>query len=92
MRRGSPRATKVGLSPAPKTALAAGAGFLAALIVVNLIGVGKTLVYVVLGTGLWLALLQSGVHATIAGVLLAFTVPAASFINAHIIPVNGGHA
>lgn len=62
-------------------ALAAGAGFLAALIVVNLIGVGKTLVYVVLGTGLWLALLQSGVHATIAGVLLAFTVPAASFIN-----------
>jgi NhaA family Na+:H+ antiporter len=63
------------------SALAAGAGFLAALIVANLMGVGRTLVYVVLGMGLWLALLQSGVHATIAGVLLAFTVPATSFIN-----------
>lgn len=62
-------------------ALAAGAGFLAALVVANLIGVGKTLVYALLGIGLWLAFLLSGVHATIAGVLLAFTVPARSFIN-----------
>src|SRR5918993_1036324 len=63
------------------TALGVGAVFLAALVVANLIGVGRMLVYVVLGVGLWLCFLLSGVHATIAGVLLALTVPAVSFIN-----------
>jgi Na+:H+ antiporter, NhaA family len=62
-------------------ALGVGGLFLAALIVANLIGVGRTLVYALLGVGLWLTFLLSGVHATIAGVLLAFTVPASSFIN-----------
>ena len=62
-------------------ALAVGAAFLIALVAANLAGVGKPLPYALLGIGLWLCFLQSGVHATIAGVLMAMTVPASSFID-----------
>ena len=57
-------------------ALGIAAGFLVALIVVNQLGIQRTAVYVLLGIGLWLAVLKSGVHATVAGVLLALTIPA----------------
>jgi len=57
--------------------LAVGAGFMVALIASNLLGVRNVVWYAMLGIGgLWLAFLMSGVHATIAAVLAAFTIPA----------------
>ena len=47
----------------------------AVLVVQNLRGVMRLTSYLVFGLIMWAAVLKSGVHATIAGVLLAFTIP-----------------
>ena len=39
------------------------------------IGISRAIVYFVLGLAFWVAILQSGIHATIAGVILGFMVP-----------------
>jgi NhaA family Na+:H+ antiporter len=57
-------------------ALAVAAVFMVALIILNWGQVRQPLPYIVLGIGLWLAFLQSGIHPTIAGVLLAMAIPA----------------
>jgi len=59
-------------------ALLIAAIILGVLITLNLTGIRQPLPYFLLGTLLWLALLKSGVHATLAGVLTAFTIPALS--------------
>ncbi len=45
------------------------------LISFNLGGIRRPLPYLLLGVILWIAMLKSGVHATLAGILLAFTIP-----------------
>ena len=48
---------------------------LAALIAMNRVGVSRPLPYVLGAIGLWWCMLHSGVHATVAGVVAAFTIP-----------------
>jgi NhaA family Na+:H+ antiporter len=55
--------------------LAAGVA-IAALFVLNRTGVTRIAPYILIGTALWVLVLKSGVHATLAGVVTAFFVPA----------------
>jgi NhaA family Na+:H+ antiporter len=50
-------------------------GVFAGLILLNRLGVQRLVLYIIPGILMWYFLLQSGVHATIAGVLLAFAIP-----------------
>jgi len=53
-----------------------GGGLYAFLWCLNLLKMRSVPVYLILGLFLWYALLKSGVHATLAGILLALTIPA----------------
>lgn len=53
-------------------------GVVGILTLLNLIGVRKLLPYILLGIVLWYLVYNSGVHATIAAVVFAFTIPIAS--------------
>ena len=47
----------------------------------NRLGVRHPLPFALIGVVLWITVLQSGIHATIAGVLLAFMIPSRTAIN-----------
>ena len=56
-------------------ALALGGVALIALLVLNLAGVTRIAGYLLVGALLWLCVLKSGVHATLAGVAVALAIP-----------------
>lgn len=58
--------------------LGAAAAVLVALTLIGRARVGSSLPYILLGILLWFFVLKSGVHATLAGVALAMTVPMTS--------------
>ncbi len=58
------------------TPLAVAGVLFAVLMAFNMSGIRKTLPYFIVAVLLWYALLQSGVHATLAGILGALSVPA----------------
>lgn len=55
--------------------LALSLGVFAVLMVLNKLKVNSLVFYLIGGAFMWYFMLKSGVHATIAGVLLAFTIP-----------------
>lgn len=65
-------------------ALALASVGIAALAILNARGVVRTAPYVLVGLFIWVCVLKSGVHATLAGVVTALAVPLAR-------PADGGH-
>lgn len=65
-------------------ALALAAAGIAFLTILNAKGVTRTAPYILVGLFIWVCVLKSGVHATLAGVATALAVPLAR-------PVGGGH-
>jgi len=56
-------------------ALSMAISFTIILFALNYFGVKRISIFIIIGIALWLAVLKSGVHATIAGIVIALTIP-----------------
>ncbi len=63
----------------------------AACVAANLSGVVRLRVYIALGVLLWLSMLQSGIHATLAGLILAIAMPSRAVLEPHLFLKGGRH-
>jgi NhaA family Na+:H+ antiporter len=70
------------------TALVVAAALVLAAVALRLLRVHWLPIYVVLGTGCWLALHESGVHATIAGVAFGLLAPARPIADERVSPAE----
>jgi NhaA family Na+:H+ antiporter len=68
------------------SSLLAAGGSLVALLIINRRGITRIAPYLLIGLVLWVAVLKSGVHATLAGVVLAFFIPLKN-INTGVSPL-----
>jgi NhaA family Na+:H+ antiporter len=66
------------------TWLAIALGLLAAMVVARVLRIWTVVVYAILGVGVWFALLESGVHATLAGVAIGMLAPARPLLNEEV--------
>ncbi len=73
-------------------ALGAAGLLVGGLIVLNRLGARSALWYLIVGVGLWYAMMLSGVHATLAGVLVAMCVPARAKFNEDAFVANAEEA
>lgn len=66
-------------------ALAAGLGGIAGVIVMARLGIRSIPAYTIVGTGVWFAFHESGVHATIAGVILGLLTPVRPWVGESLL-------
>ncbi|KLU17013.1 MULTISPECIES: Na+/H+ antiporter NhaA [Xenorhabdus] len=57
------------------TALGLATAMIGLLVWMNWKGIAKTSAYLIVGTALWVCILKSGIHATLAGVIVGFLIP-----------------
>lgn len=68
--------------------LAAAVACIVVLFALNRAGVHRLLPYLAVGVVLWIAIYNSGLHATLAGVILAFAIPASTTEHQHRSPLK----